>query len=118
MKINPAINQLLGPEKEHVSLLLRNANFSTRTRVYIVPLLLQLISTVLQGAEAINRQITFRPSDAEIGVNFTVEDDSVALERTEVLEWDLALARVVDRVFLGVRVTVFNITDDDGMYRA
>jgi hypothetical protein len=70
------------------------------------------------GGVGIN-QLIFDPNTTEQVINLNVFDDTVALERTENLLWDLSLVNVVDHV----SVTPFNTTtvlivDDDGMFQA
>jgi hypothetical protein len=70
------------------------------------------------GGVGIN-QLIFDPNVTEQVIDLTVFDDTIALERTENLLWDLSLVNVVDRV----SVTPFNTTtvlivDDDGVFLA
>lgn len=63
----------------------------------------------------IDQEITFSPDDTERPIIFTVRDDNIALEPTEVFQWTLSLVSSVDRAFVRpLNTTVISIVDDDG----
>ena len=65
----------------------------------------------------IDQTITFGPNDNEIAVNFTVIDDQIALEPTEMFEWELSLVTIVDRVTVEPHNrTIIEIMDNDGKW--
>ncbi len=63
------------------------------------------------------RELTFAPDDFQIAVNFSVVDDEIALEPTEILNWNLELVTLLDRVSISpFNGTLIQIIDNDGTY--
>ncbi len=61
------------------------------------------------------RELTFAPDDFQIAVNFSVVDDEIALEPTVILNWNLELVTLLDRVSISpFNKTLIQIIDNDG----
>ena len=67
------------------------------------------------GLGTIDRVLTFAPNEAEICVDFPIEDDQIALEGIETLTFTLSLVDILPNVTLGdPDTTNVGIMDDDG----
>ena len=70
----------------------------------------------METGDIIDQQVVFGPNDTEVQINFMVQDDVIALEETEMLEWLLALAEDIERASVDpYNITTINIVDDDGI---
>ena len=59
--------------------------------------------------------VTFGPNDTTAEITFSVVDDDIALEETEVLEWSLELVTRRERASISPHNhTMIFIVDDDG----
>ena len=78
-------------------------------------LLTYLVALQAETGMRIDRTVTFGPNDDEAAINFTVEDDLIALEPNEIFEWELSLVTAVDRGTVEPHSrTIFDIIDNDG----
>ena len=67
------------------------------------------------GLGTIDQVLTFAPNEAEICVDFPIEDDLIALEGIETLTFTLSLVDILPNVTLGdPDTTSVGIMDDDG----
>lgn len=62
----------------------------------------------------VDQTIVFTPTDTEMAITISVVDDSIALEPTESLLWNLELITVRDGVEISSSTSDVQIIDDDG----
>ena len=64
----------------------------------------------------VTQQLTFAPNETMMCVNFTVMDDTIALEPDVSVVFDLTLVTIKPGVSIGLpNVTTVIVMDDDGM---
>ena len=73
------------------------------------------LSTAAIQSGPLTQMLTFSPSDSSMCIDFTVDDDIIALEDPEQFVWTLAPVPIPD-VELGTNSTKIVIIDDDGKY--
>ena len=87
----------------------------TQSPAEIPPVFFSALPAELGGA-VVTQQLTFAPNETMMCVNFTVMDDTIALEPDVSVVFDLTLVTIKPGVSIGLpNVTTVIVMDDDGM---